>query len=180
MVNKHELYAFNIFCVKIRWLLIGLKGLMFPKCLQSFRLRAFCPSGLGLLTNIKIFLSSSSPWVKLLTNSLKQCKKLTQKIQILREKKTKPNQVWNYFIENMESMTRNADVKRNPFIRRQQFIDMKRSPFMQRQNFMRDDKRSPFMQRQNFMESKRSPFMQRQSFMESKRSPFAQRLNFMG
>ena len=73
------------------------------------------------------------------------------------------------FLENMDSMTRYADVKRNPFMRRQQFIDMKRSPFMQRQNFMRERE-----------EDKRSPFMQRQSFMESKRSPFAQRLNFMG
>merc|ERR1711953_1355111 len=63
-------------------------------------------------------------------------------------------------LENIDSMTRNAEVKRNPFIRRQQFIDMKRSPFMQRQNFM-ENKRSPFMQRQSFMESKRSPFAQR-------------------
>ena len=154
---------------------------MFPKCLQSFRL---WPSRLQLLLPAEnhiyphFFAFSEIAF----TNSLKQCKKLTQKIQILREKKTKLNQVWNYFLENLDSMTRNADVKRNPFMRRQQFIDMKRSPFMQRQNFMREmDKRSPFMQRQSFMEGKRSPFMQRQSFMESKkRSPFAQRLNFMG
>jgi len=84
-------------------------------------------------------------------------------------------------LENMDSMMSNAYAKRNPFIRRQEFIDsIKRSPFMQRQNFMRESKRSPFMQRQDFMEDKRSPFMQRQSFMENKRSPFAQRLNFMG